>query len=58
MHALTPKAERLTYLATSAVSAIYALFAQVLPSGVGEGIRVWMLTRFGCGWRISAKRAS
>jgi glycosyltransferase 2 family protein len=52
VHALTPKAERLTYLATSAVSAIYALFAQVLPSVVGEGIRVWMLTRFGCGWRV------
>jgi uncharacterized membrane protein YbhN (UPF0104 family) len=52
VHALTPKAERLTYLATSAVSAIYALFAQVLPSGVGEGIRAWMLTRFGCGWRV------
>ena len=52
VHALTPKAERLTYLATSAVSAIYALFAQVLPSVVGEGIRVWMLTRYGCGWRV------
>jgi glycosyltransferase 2 family protein len=52
VHALTPKAERLTYLATSAVSAIYALLAQVLPSVVGEGIRVWMLTRFGCGWRV------
>jgi glycosyltransferase 2 family protein len=52
VHALTPKTERLTYLATSAVSAIYALFAQVVPSVVGEGIRVWMLTRFGCGWRV------
>ena len=52
VHALSPKVERLTYLATSAVSAIYALFAQVLPSVVGEGIRVWMLTRFGCGWRV------
>jgi hypothetical protein len=51
VQALTPKAARLTYLAASAVSAIYALFAQVLPSVVGEGIRVWMLTRFGCGWR-------
>jgi len=53
VHALTPKAERVTYLTTSAVSAIYALFAQVLPSIVGEGIRVWMLTRFGCGWRVA-----
>ena len=47
VHALKPKAERLTYLAISAVTAIYALFAQVLPSVVGEGIRVWMLARFG-----------
>jgi hypothetical protein len=53
VHALTPNAARLTYLATSAVSAIYALLAQVLPSVVGEGIRAWMLTRFGCGWRAA-----
>ena len=53
VHALTPNAVRLTYLATSAVSAIYALLAQVLPSVVGEGIRAWMLTRFGCGWRAA-----
>lgn len=53
VHALTPNAVRLTYLATSAVSAIYALLAQVLPSIVGEGIRAWMLTRFGCGWRTA-----
>ena len=36
VHALTPNAVRLTYVATSAVSAIYALLAQVLPSVVGE----------------------
>jgi len=48
---LAPKSTRLTYLATSAVTAIYALFAQLVPSVVGEGIRAWMLTRFGCGWR-------
>jgi hypothetical protein len=51
VHALTPNAARLTYPATCALSAIYALLAQVLPSVVGEGIRGWMLTRFGCGWR-------
>jgi uncharacterized membrane protein YbhN (UPF0104 family) len=51
VHALTPNAAGLTYRATCAVSAIYALLAQVLPSVVGEGIRAWMLTRFGCGWR-------
>jgi hypothetical protein len=51
VHAITPNATRLTYLATSAVAAMYALIAQVLPSVVGEGIRAWMLTRFGCGWR-------
>jgi uncharacterized membrane protein YbhN (UPF0104 family) len=48
---LAPKSVRLTFLATTAVTAIYALFAQVLPNLVGEGIRAWMLTRFGCGWR-------
>jgi glycosyltransferase 2 family protein len=52
VHALTPNAAQLTYLATSAVTAIYAVLAQVLPSVVGEGIRAWMLTRFGCGWRV------
>ena len=49
---LAPKSMRLTYLAASAVTAIYALFAQLVPSVVGEGIRAWMLTRFGCGWRV------
>jgi len=39
VNALTPNAARLTYRATCAVSAIYALLAQVLPSVVGEGIR-------------------
>jgi glycosyltransferase 2 family protein len=48
---LAPKSARFTYLAASAVAAIYALFAQVVPSVLGEGIRAWMLTRFGCGWR-------
>ena len=50
---LAPQAARLTYLASSAVTAIYALLAQVVPSVVGEGIRAWMLTRFGCGWRTA-----
>jgi glycosyltransferase 2 family protein len=50
---LAPKSMRLTYLAASAVTAIYALFAQLVPSVVGEGIRAWMLTRFGCGWRAA-----
>jgi len=46
-----PKSARLTYLAASAVTAIYTLFSHVVPRVVGEGIRAWMLTRFGCGWR-------
>ena len=50
---LAPQAARLTYLAVSAVTAIYALLAQAVPSVVGEGIRAWMLTRFGCGWRAA-----
>lgn len=49
---LATKPAPLTYLAANAVTAIYALFAQVVPSVVGEGIRAWMLTRFGCDWRV------
>ena len=44
---------RLTFLAATALTAIYALFAQVLPSLAGEGIRAWLLTRFGYGWRTT-----
>jgi uncharacterized membrane protein YbhN (UPF0104 family) len=51
VHAVTSQAVRLSYRATCAVTAIYTSLAQVLPSVVGEGIRAWMLTRFGCGWR-------
>jgi hypothetical protein len=52
VQALAPKGTRLTYLAASVVTAICALFAQVVPSVVGEGIRAWIITRFGCGWRV------
>jgi uncharacterized membrane protein YbhN (UPF0104 family) len=41
----------LTFLAANALTAICWLFAQVLPSVAGEGIRAWMLTRFGYTWR-------
>jgi uncharacterized membrane protein YbhN (UPF0104 family) len=49
--ALAGQPTRLTYLAANAVTAIYGLFAQALPSLIGEGIRAWMLTRFGSDWR-------
>ncbi len=42
----------LTYLAANAMTAMYAFFAQVVPSVVGEGVRSWMLTRFGCDGRV------
>jgi uncharacterized membrane protein YbhN (UPF0104 family) len=49
---LGPQPELLTYLAANAVTAIYGLFAQVLPGVAGEGVRAWMLTRLlGCDWR-------
>ena len=48
---LAPRPANLTFLAASALTAIYWLFAQVLPSVAGEGIRAWMLTRFGYTWR-------
>ena len=50
--ALGLKPARLTYPAANAVTAMYAFFAQVVPSVVGEGVRAWMLTRFGCDWRV------
>jgi uncharacterized membrane protein YbhN (UPF0104 family) len=50
---LVPQPSSLTYLAANAVTAIYGLFAQIVPSVVGEGIRAWMLTRFGCDWRTA-----
>jgi glycosyltransferase 2 family protein len=48
---LAPRPARLTFLAANALTAIYWLFAQVLPNVAGEGIRAWMLTRFGYSWR-------
>ena len=52
VRSLTPQPSRLTFIAANALTAIYWLFAQVLPSVAGEGIRAWMLTRFGYSWRI------
>lgn len=51
VRSLAPRPARLTLAAVNALTAIYWLFAQVLPSVAGEGIRVWMLTRFGYSWR-------
>lgn len=51
VQALTARPGRLTYFAANAVMAIYMAFAQVVPNVVGEGIRAWMLTHFGCEWR-------
>jgi glycosyltransferase 2 family protein len=48
---MEPRPASLTFSAASALTAIYWLFAQVLPSLAGEGIRAWMLTRFGYSWR-------
>jgi glycosyltransferase 2 family protein len=50
---LVPNTVRLTYLAANMVTAFYSLFAQVMPSVVGETVRAWMLTRFGCEWRAA-----
>jgi Lysylphosphatidylglycerol synthase TM region len=48
MQSLAPLPKDFTYIGANAVTIIYNLFAQVVPSVVGEGIRAWMLTRFGC----------
>jgi glycosyltransferase 2 family protein len=38
---------RFTYVAAVSVTAMCAFFAQVVPGLVSEGIRVWIITRFG-----------
>ncbi len=38
---------RFTYLAAISVTAMCTFFAQVVPGLVSEGLRVWMITRFG-----------
>src|SRR4051794_14539041 len=35
------------------IAAIGTFFSQVLPSIAGEGVRSWLLSRLGCGWRIA-----
>ena len=49
LEALAARRERFT--AMVAVNAIGMFFTQVLPNVVGDGIRVWLLTRLGSGWR-------
>ncbi len=51
LDALALRPETMTRTAAIAVTAIGAFFSQVLPNVAGEGIRVWLLTRFGCGWK-------
>jgi uncharacterized membrane protein YbhN (UPF0104 family) len=51
LDALAARPERLTYVAGIAVTAIVAFFFQVLPNLVGEGVRVWLMHRFGGDWR-------
>jgi len=55
MLGLAARPARLSYLGATAVTAIYAMIAQILPSLAGEGIRAWMLIRFGYGWGIAVK---
>jgi uncharacterized membrane protein YbhN (UPF0104 family) len=52
VQALEPRPAGLTWLGACALTAIYSMFAQVLPTLLGEGIRAWMLTQFGYGWRV------
>jgi glycosyltransferase 2 family protein len=42
---------RTTGIAITAITAIAAFFAQVLPSVASEGMRAWLLVRLGCDWR-------
>jgi uncharacterized membrane protein YbhN (UPF0104 family) len=45
--------ERITRTTVTIITAIGLFFGQVLPNVVGEGIRIWLLTRLGCDWRYS-----
>jgi uncharacterized membrane protein YbhN (UPF0104 family) len=49
LQALAGCRQRIT--AMIAVTAIGQFFAQVLPNVVGDGMRAWLLTRLGGGWR-------
>ena len=49
LEALAARRQRIT--AMIAVTAIGQFFAQVLPNVVGDGMRAWLLTRLGSGWR-------
>jgi uncharacterized membrane protein YbhN (UPF0104 family) len=49
LEALAARRQRIT--AMVAVTAIGQFFAQVLPNVVGDGMRAWLLTRLGSGWR-------
>ncbi len=51
LQALKLQPERLAYVPALAVTTSCAFFAQIVPGVVGEGIRIWMLTRFGYRWR-------
>jgi glycosyltransferase 2 family protein len=42
---------RMTRAAITAITAISAFFAQVLPNVASEGMRAWLLVRLGCDWR-------
>src|SRR5262245_1632820 len=49
LQALAARRQRIT--AMVALTAIGQFFAQVLPNVVGDGMRAWLLTRLGSGWR-------
>ena len=51
VHSLTQQPGRLTYVAATNLTAMYAFFSQVMPGLMSEGIRVWILVRFGYSWR-------
>src|SRR5262245_56893768 len=51
LDALAARERRMTRTALVAFTAIGVFFTQVLPNVAGNGMRVWLLTRLGGGWR-------
>jgi uncharacterized membrane protein YbhN (UPF0104 family) len=51
LDALVARNRLMTRMALVAITAIGVFFTQVLPNVAGDGMRVWLLTRLGGGWR-------
>jgi uncharacterized membrane protein YbhN (UPF0104 family) len=51
---LKMRGNRLSYLPMCMATAVGQFFGQTLPAAIGDGVRVWCLTRYGSNWRDAA----